>query len=77
MKHVVSVHDEDKTFKYQVFDYSCDMKKHLISVYGKIKPFKCEFCDGSYTQKSKLKDHVLKSHSEKVPGPIGSGHFLP
>jgi len=38
---------------------------------------KSEFCKGSYTQKSNLKDHVLKSHPEKVPSPLGSGHFLP
>jgi hypothetical protein len=30
-KYVVSVYGEEKPFKYQVFDYSCDKKKHVAT----------------------------------------------
>ena len=39
-KYVVSVHGEEKPFKYQVFDYSCDKKKHVVSVHEEDKQYK-------------------------------------
>ena len=57
-KHIESVHDQKKPFKYDICDQTYyqyfDLKKHIKSVHEKKNPFKCEICDHISSQMSGL-----------------------
>jgi KRAB domain-containing zinc finger protein len=73
-KHVASVHEEKKTFKFDICDNSfsgkSQMKQHVLSVHEGKKPFKCDICDYSFSQKSQMKKHVESVHEGKNHSPV-------
>jgi KRAB domain-containing zinc finger protein len=67
IRHVASVHEEEKPIKCDICDYrfsqKSQMKRHVASVHEEEKPFKCDICEYSFSQKS----HIRKLSFLKVP----------
>ena len=72
-RHVASVHEERKSFKCDICEYTCSQKsvmnRHVASVHTENKPFKCGVCDYKCSRKDQLnrhvKKHVAKRHERK------------
>ena len=68
-RHVESVHEENKSYKCVICDYSCSqkdyLKRHFESVHEGKKPFKCEICKYSCSKKSTMKMHTKSIHEKK------------
>ena len=57
----------------KTFGSAYNLQRHMV-VHTKEKPFKCDYCESSYTQSSKLKNHIIKLHSDRILGPLHLGH---
>ena len=57
-KHIASVHEGKKPFKYDICDYRCSqkntMKTHISSVHEGKKPFDCDICDYYCSLRSRM-----------------------
>ena len=71
-KHIASVHNAKKSFKFDICDHSLSKKSNLKKHIGKVHEIKKHFtCNQSYLQKesslkSYLKRHILLVHDEKT-----------
>ena len=67
-QHMASVHEEIKSFKCEICNYSCfkniGLKQHMASFHEEIKPIKYEVCNYSCSKKGELKQHVASVHEE-------------
>ena len=53
-KHVASVHEGKKPYKFDFCDHSCSQQSDLNKHEGK-KPFKRDICDYGYSTKGSMK----------------------
>ena len=70
-RHIKSVHEEKKSFKCNVCDYTCSQKhslrRHTALVHERKKRFKCNGCDKAYYEKQDMKRHIESVHEGKKP----------
>ena len=63
-RHVASVHEEKKTFKCDICDFSCAernvLKVHVVSVHEGDKPSNCDICNNCFPKWDKLKRQLWR-----------------
>ena len=68
-KHIGAIHEGNKSFKCDTYDYSCsqkgNMNTHVALVHEGKKPFKRDICDYSSFQKIRMNTHVASVHEGK------------
>ena len=64
--HIAAVHENKKSSKCDICDYSCSRKNcfnvHIAAIHEGKKPFKCDICDYNCSRKNVMIQHIASVH---------------